>query len=145
MLALTIEQGGCLDQLQTASDLANICIQARIRIPGSGENSDTDKAALLIGGAMSRLFKEGDGVEFEGFCVKRHITHVPRTDGNGYSESKRYTFSRGAEQATSPVNNGENGKAPESGNNPLAGFLQGILVTENAKKFQKPEVISAQP
>lgn len=90
-LALAIEGDGSLNMAFSASELAELCDRDALEIPGSPKAEG--EATKQIGRTFSRVFKESDTIEVDGFVIRRSVTQESRA-GGGPMDVKTYTFAK---------------------------------------------------
>lgn len=90
-VALALERDTRLGESMMAGELAEVCDQHCVDIPGDPKNEDESKKQ--IGRIFSRIFKEASQVEIDGFTVSREITQRSRLEG-GSIEQKSYKFQK---------------------------------------------------
>jgi hypothetical protein len=90
-VAIALEAEGRLGVKLTASTLAQVCQSHAVDIPGAGHAPDVDKAKLVIGGIMRRVFKAGDRLEVEGFFVKKTLKEYRKPSGD-LDDTPAYVF-----------------------------------------------------
>jgi hypothetical protein len=96
-VALEVEKTGLFGRPLTASDILAICEAADIPIPGQRrEGADPDRAVLMIGRSMGRLFRDSAVQQIDGYHIERQEKPVARNDAQGYSLQKVYLFARGS-------------------------------------------------
>ncbi len=92
-VAIKLNEQQKLNERISASDIAQICLEEDIEIPGlSPENQTVEQGPQQIGKIMGALFKEGQEVVFEDFKVVRQQERG-RTEAGNPVTLNRYTFS----------------------------------------------------
>ena len=87
-VVLAIVANGDIDQGLTATGVYEVCEGGGIEVPGLRDESRGPKT---VGSIMSKLFKDANTLEVEGYTVTRGARDIPREDRNGYYPSKTYT------------------------------------------------------
>jgi hypothetical protein len=90
-VALAVEREGRLGTALIASELVDVCELHAVEIPGSP--TDEDHAKRQVGKLCKQLFREGDGLDVDGFTVTRAVRYQTRTEG-GAVDVKTYTFAK---------------------------------------------------
>ena len=95
LVAIQLNEKQRLNQIVTASDMAEICLEEDIAIPGlSAENQTVEQGPQQIGKIMGQLFKESNEVVIEEFRLVR-AQEQSRTEAGNPQTLNRYTFSMG--------------------------------------------------
>ena len=93
VVAIKLNEKNRLNERISASDIAEICLEEDIEIPGlSPESQTVEQGPQQIGKIMGGLFKEAQEVVFEDFRVVRHQERG-RTEAGHPQTLNRYTFS----------------------------------------------------
>jgi hypothetical protein len=87
-----------------AGQIAGLCEEEGVAIPGLSPGQDQDAAGKQIGVLMARAFEGRDSIEIDGFVVHRHATNVPREDGKGTRPQKSYEFRLAGTGQMAPAN-----------------------------------------
>lgn len=93
-LCLAADEDSRLQQSLTATELAQICADHGIEIPGASDQDDARQLGQRIGNITKRLFGDKTGIQVDDYTVERRETTVPRPDGEGYFPSKAYVVRR---------------------------------------------------
>jgi hypothetical protein len=102
VVALKLNEKKMLGQPISATDIADICIEEYIDIPGlKTEDKTADQAPLQIGKILRPLFKESEELTFEEFKVVR-AQEKGKTDTGNAQTLNRYTFSLVTAQSQNP-------------------------------------------
>ena len=88
-LTHAIRADGRLQEPLRANDIAAVCLDHRILIPGMPSNGDAKKAAQAVGMVMAKAFTGRDTVTIEDYVVSRE--EIGR-DADVHHESKTYVF-----------------------------------------------------
>lgn len=108
VVAVAVAEQSRLDEDLQATDIADICEQRSIIIPGltMEKRHDEDSAKKTIGRLMARIFHEGDEVGLDGFTVgKRAGRHRPsehHTYPTTYYTFRRQSVTKNAPTPASP-------------------------------------------
>ena len=89
-LAFAVRSGKRLGQALSASDIATLCEESAIQIPGL-EFGNSEHAKRQIGIVLKPIFNNSDSVEIEGFVVRRTEQMAKRPEGGDYP-CKFYEF-----------------------------------------------------
>ena len=95
-VVLAVNETGELNRALTATDLHGLCDSSDIAIPGLRPGADEDRGKKVIGTIMSKLFRDRESLEVDGFDVAREekcITRENATDGGNY-KGKTYTVTK---------------------------------------------------
>jgi hypothetical protein len=90
-VALAVEADNRLGLPLIASELVEVCELHAVAIPG--EPTDEDRAKRQVGKLCKQLFRDGDGLDVEGFTVARAVRYQSRPEG-GAVDVKSYTFNK---------------------------------------------------
>ena len=90
-VALEVRTAGRMDETFFAADIADLCADAGIDIPGL-KSGNSDVASRNVGSVMKRAFGESDELEVDEFTVTRRVQTQGRTDGGGSYQSNSYRF-----------------------------------------------------
>ena len=93
VVAIKLNEQNKLNQAISASDIAGVCLQEDIEIPGLGAESRTvEQGPQQIGKIMGGLFKDAAEVLFDEFMVARQ-QETGRNEAGNIQTLNRYTFS----------------------------------------------------
>lgn len=85
----------------TATDIARLCIDQGIEIPGIRDGSDLDTSKKRVGQILGNLMRESDPFYFDQFTVTRSQKEQKRSDGQGYTPVTFYNFGSKTTMTTS--------------------------------------------
>jgi hypothetical protein len=92
MVAVKLGPRHKLDQALSASDIASICLDESIDIPGSTPGAQAvEQAPMQIGRIMGNLFNDQDELVFDEFKAVRSQERVKTENGNPQTLYK-YSF-----------------------------------------------------
>jgi hypothetical protein len=123
VVAIKLNERHRLDQEITASDMAELCLEEDIEIPGlAPENQTTEQGPRQIGKLLGSLFGESQELDFDEFRVARRQEWSRSEAGNSIALN-RYTFSliNAADQPQTtpvPASNLPSPPTPPTGPNP---------------------------
>jgi predicted polyphosphate/ATP-dependent NAD kinase len=93
VVAIKLNERNRLNQHTSASEIAEICLEENVEIPGLGaENQTVEQGPQQIGKIMGGLFKDAAEVVFDEFRVVRQQEQGRSEAGNPLTLN-RYTFS----------------------------------------------------
>jgi hypothetical protein len=95
-VALALESAGELGQDFSASRLCEIGEEHGIEIPGLRQEADEIAARQHIGRIMAKVFRDGDAIDVDGFCITRGEREAYCDQSRQFKTIKSYTFSREA-------------------------------------------------
>ena len=106
-VAQAVDHAGRLGEAMTASNIAELCEEDGIALPGAKNASGVEKMAVHVGRIMGRLYRETpagtETIQADAHRVSRGETLLPRHTETGASDGARivktYTFSRGGATA----------------------------------------------
>ena len=98
-VALAVAGEGRLDVALIASELVDVCGQNGVEIPG--KPVDEERAKPQVGRLMKQLFREGDGVDVDGFTVTRGDKEYRKPSGD-LDYTNAYTFSQRSQTTPPP-------------------------------------------
>jgi hypothetical protein len=95
-VVLNVCESGNIGQALTATEIHELCEDAGIEVPGLRPGTDTDRGKKVVGSVMSKLFRDKNTLEMDGFTVTREEKYIEReslSEGGRFT-SKTYTVTR---------------------------------------------------